>query len=82
MTPFFSVYSEKKGGLPNPPPKGSADSKKHPKASKIFKKRIKNPTEPFEGSGLYQTAEPSLAKPFFAVRNLKKGFAREGSTVW
>ena len=31
---------------------------KHPNAFKVPKQRIKNSTEPFEGSALYPTAEP------------------------
>jgi hypothetical protein len=41
---------------------------------------MKNLTEPFEGSGLYQTAEPSLPEPFFRFRTAKKGFVKKYGT--
>ena len=36
-------------------------------------KTIQNFAEPFEGSGFYWMAEPSLAEPFFQVPQRKKG---------
>jgi hypothetical protein len=47
--------------------------------SKVSKKRIKNLTEPFEGSEDYPLAEPSLTKPFFRFCTAKTGFVRDGS---
>jgi hypothetical protein len=46
-----------------------------------FKKRIKNSTEPFEGSAFYPTAEPSLAEPFFGFFTGKKGSVRKYGTL-
>jgi hypothetical protein len=46
------------------------------KASKCvqsLKKTIKNLAEPFEGSGFYPMAEPSLPEPFFKFCRAKKG---------
>jgi hypothetical protein len=46
-----------------------------------LKKRIKNSTEPFEGSAFYPTAEPSLAEPFFGFCTGKKGSVRKYGTL-
>ena len=63
---------KKKGGCQNP----SKRFRRKVKASKCvqsLKKTIKNLAEPFEGSGLYPMAEPSLPEPFFKFRRAKKG---------
>jgi hypothetical protein len=73
-------HSEKKGALQNP----SKRFCRFPKVLKCvqnLKKRIKNSTEPFEGSVFYPTAEPSLAEPFFRFCTAKKGSVRKYGTL-
>jgi hypothetical protein len=53
----------KKGALQNPL-KRFYKFQKASKCVQSLKKRIKNSTEPFEGSAFYPTAEPSLTVPF------------------
>jgi hypothetical protein len=71
---------KKKGGYPNP----SKRFCRYLKASKCvqsLKKRIKNSTEPFEGSEEYPLAEPSLTKPFFRFCTAKKGSMEKYETL-
>ena len=64
--------SEKnKGGLHNPS-KRFCRFLKASKCVQSSKKRIKNLTEPFEGSAFYPLAEPSLTKPFLGSVQQKK----------
>ena len=61
---LWSSYSEKnKGGLQNPPKRFDRFLKSS-KRVKSLKERIKNSTEPFQGSAFYPIAEPSLTEPF------------------
>ncbi len=53
---------KKQGGLQNPS-KRFCRFLKASKCVQSLKKRIKNSTEPFEGSAFYPLAEPSLTKP-------------------
>jgi hypothetical protein len=77
---LFLTYSKKKGGLQNPS-KRFCRFLKASKCVQSFKKRIKNSTEPFEGSPFYSLAEPSLTKPFFRFRTTKKGFVEKYKTL-
>ena len=45
------------------------------------KKRIKNSTEPFEGSAFYSIAKSSLTEPFLRFCTAKKGFVRKYETL-
>jgi hypothetical protein len=65
------LHSEKKGGLQNPS-KRFCRFLKASKCVQSLKKRIKNSTEPFEGSEDYPLAEPSLTKPFLGFVQQKK----------
>jgi hypothetical protein len=68
------------GALQNP-------SKRFCRFPKVLKcvqnleKRIKNSTEPFEGSAFYSTPEPSLTEPFFGFCTTKKGSVRKYGTL-
>jgi hypothetical protein len=73
------VLWKKKGGLQNHPKR----FRRFLKASKCvqsLKKRIKNSTEPLEGSEEYPIAEPSLTKPFFRFCIAKKGSVEKCET--
>ena len=74
-------YSEKnKGGLQNPP-KRFCSFLKGSKCVQSLKKRIKNSTEPFEGSAFYSIAEPSLTELFLRFWTAEKGFVRKYETL-
>ena len=51
------------------------------KCVQSLKKRIKNSTEPFEGSECYSIAEPSLTEPFLRFCTAKKRFVRKYETL-
>ena len=75
------ICSEKnKGGLQNPQ-KRCYRFLKGSKCVQSLKKRIKNSTEPFEGSAFYSVAEPSLTEPFLRFCTAKKGFVRKYKTL-
>jgi hypothetical protein len=64
-------YEKNKGAFQNP----SKRFCRFPKVSKCvqsLKKRIKNSTEPFEGSVFYPLAEPSLTEPFLGFVKQQK----------
>ncbi len=73
-------HSEKKGGLQSPP-KRFCRFAKASKCVQSFKNRIKNSTEPFEGSAFYPVAEPSHTEPSFRFRTAKKGFGGKYETL-
>ena len=74
-------YSErKKGGLQNPS-KRFCRFLKASKCVQSLKKRIKNSTEPFEGSVFYPVAEPFLTKLFFRFYTAKRGSVRKYETL-
>ena len=79
---FFREYklSKKKGVLQNPS-KRFCRFQKCSKCVQSLKKRIKNSTEPFEGSAFYPIAEPSLTEPFFRFCTPKKGSVRKYETL-
>jgi hypothetical protein len=47
----------------------------------VSKKRIKNSTEPVEGSAFYPLVEPSLTKPFFRFCAAKRGSVEKYETL-
>jgi hypothetical protein len=71
-----TAYSEKKGVLQNPL-KSFCRFPKVSKCVKTLKQRIKNSTEPFQGSAFYPTAGPSLTEPFFGFCATKKVSVRK-----
>ena len=68
-----STLKKNKGGLQNPPKRFSRFLKGS-KCVQSLKKRIKNSTEPFEGSAFYSIAEPPLTEPFLRFCTAKKMF--------
>jgi hypothetical protein len=73
--------SEKKRGVLQNPSKRFCRFQKCSKCVHSLKKRIKNSTEPFEGSAFYPIAEPSLTEPFFRFCTPKKGSVRKYETL-
>ena len=63
------------------PPKRFCRFLKGSKCVQSLKKRIKNSTEPFEGSAFYSTAELSLTEPFLRFCTAKTGFVRKYETL-
>src|SRR5271163_408973 len=74
-------YSEKKKEVLKNPSKRFCRFPKASKCVQSLKKRIKNSTEPFEGSAFYPIAEPSLTEPFFRFCTAKKGSVRKYETL-
>ena len=65
-------YSEKNKGALQNPAKRFCRFLKTSKCAQSLKKRIKNSTEPSEGSVEYPLAEPSLTEPFLGSVQQKK----------
>src|SRR5579871_6008740 len=81
MDKFCQLFSlKKKGGWQNPP-KRFCRFLKASKCVPSLKNVIKNSTEPFEGSAEYPVTEPSLTKPFFRFCTAEKGFVRKYKTL-
>jgi hypothetical protein len=78
--PALTTALKKKGGLQNPRKRFCRFSKAS-KCAQSSKKRIKNSTEPFEGSVFYPPPEPSLTEPFFRFSTPKKGSVRKYETL-
>ena len=74
------TLKKNKGGFQNPP-KTFCRFLKSSKCVKSLKKRIKNSTEPFQGSAFYPIAEPSVTEPFLRFCIAKKGFVRKYETL-
>ena len=77
---FSKCYTLKKIGFLRNPQKRFRRLEKASECVHMLKKRIFNSTEPLKVLPADTREEPFVEKPFFSLRNLKKGFVQKYGT--